>query len=92
MLHWATDHEPRERTGVAVAGVAMVRPPLHVHFEVIPQVPSHPEELMGDRDSMVAQVFPRVRHQRECLVGENRRRRCHSTHRSAAEFYSVRYM
>ena len=51
-----TDHEPRERPGVAVARVAPVRPPLHVHFEVVLQVRSHPGELMGDRNAMVAQV------------------------------------
>ena len=51
-----TDQKPRERSGVAVARVAPVRPPLHVHFQVILQVPSHPGELMGDRDVVVAQV------------------------------------
>ena len=51
-----TDHEPRERPGVAVARVALVRPPLQVHFEVILQVPSHAGEIVGDRDGMVAQV------------------------------------
>ena len=33
-----TDHELRERPGVAVARVAPVRPPLHVHFQVILQI------------------------------------------------------
>ena len=36
--------------------MAPVRPPLHVHFQVVLQVPSHPGEIVGDRDGMVAQV------------------------------------
>ena len=51
-----TDHEPRERLGVAVARVAPVRPPLHVHFRVILPILSYPREFVGDRDAMVAQV------------------------------------
>ena len=54
-----TDDEPCERPGVAVARVAPARAPLHVHFQVVLQVPSHPGELMGDRDGMVAQVVRR---------------------------------